>query len=121
EDKATSAPAARRRGYAWCTTGLFAGLVLVLLVVNGGIYQRERILADGQPVMLALAPVDPRSLMQGDYMALRFAAANQARQILDQAPAALAQAIDRRQGGWLALQADQAGEYHVRAVLAAPE
>src|SRR5690606_7317940 len=80
-----------------------------------------RILADGQSVMLALAPVDPRSLMQGDYMALRFAAANEARQHLDQAPVALARAIDQRQGGWLVLQADQTGEYHVRAVSASPE
>jgi uncharacterized membrane-anchored protein len=29
-------------------------------------------------VLLELAPVDPRSLMQGDYMALRFHAANEA-------------------------------------------
>ena len=27
---------------------------------------------DGQLVLLELAPVDPRSLMQGDYMALRY-------------------------------------------------
>src|SRR5690606_25902471 len=33
---------------------------------------RERHLTDGEIVLLELAPVDPRSLMQGDYMALRF-------------------------------------------------
>ncbi|XOT97907.1 GDYXXLXY domain-containing protein, partial [Alcaligenes pakistanensis] len=27
----------------------------------------------GQTVLLELAPVDPRSLMQGDYMSLNFA------------------------------------------------
>ncbi|MDR2129340.1 MAG: GDYXXLXY domain-containing protein, partial [Burkholderiaceae bacterium] len=32
----------------------------------------ERTLAAGQVVLVELAPVDPRSLMQGDYMALRF-------------------------------------------------
>lgn len=48
-----------------------AGL-LVLAVVNWGIYARERLLKTGQVVLLELAPVDPRSLMQGDYMALRF-------------------------------------------------
>src|SRR5690606_24345673 len=53
---------------------LWAGLAIVLLVVNTGIYQREQILQQGQTAVLALAPVDPRSLMQGDYMALRFAA-----------------------------------------------
>ena len=35
--------------------------------------QKENILASGQRVYLTLAPVDPRSLVQGDYMALRFA------------------------------------------------
>lgn len=48
-----------------------AGL-LVLAVVNWSIYARERLLETGQVVLLELAPVDPRSLMQGDYMALRF-------------------------------------------------
>jgi uncharacterized membrane-anchored protein len=48
-----------------------AGLI-VLGAVNWGIYARERLLAEGQVVLLELAPVDPRSLMQGDYMALRF-------------------------------------------------
>lgn len=51
-----------------------AGL-LVLAVVNWTIYARERHLAEGRVVLLELAPVDPRSLMQGDYMALAFAVA----------------------------------------------
>ncbi|CAM3611988.1 DUF4401 domain-containing protein [Bordetella sputigena] len=54
---------------------MVAGLVAVLAVVNTGIWQREQLLASGHVVRLALAPVDPRALMQGDYMALRFAAA----------------------------------------------
>ncbi|TMH00918.1 MAG: hypothetical protein E6H79_16185 [Betaproteobacteria bacterium] len=44
----------------------------VLLVVNLGIGQKERLIAHGQAVFVALAPVDPRSLMQGDYMRLNF-------------------------------------------------
>jgi uncharacterized membrane-anchored protein len=48
-------------------------LVLVLGVVNWSIYKKEQLLENGQIVYLQLAPVDPRSLMQGDYMALRFA------------------------------------------------
>ncbi|MDX8395650.1 MAG: GDYXXLXY domain-containing protein [Mariprofundaceae bacterium] len=47
-------------------------LCLVLLLVNGSIFTKEQHLADGKIVYLRLAPVDPRSLMQGDYMALRF-------------------------------------------------
>lgn len=50
--------------------------VLVLAILNWTIYARERHLAEGRIVFLELAPVDPRSLMQGDYMALRFRAAD---------------------------------------------
>jgi uncharacterized membrane-anchored protein len=46
--------------------------VAVLALANWTIFQRERHLAEGSVVLLPLAPVDPRSLMQGDYMALRF-------------------------------------------------
>ena len=48
-------------------------LLAVLGLVNFNIYKYEQHLADGDTVLLALAPVDPRSLMQGDYMRLRFA------------------------------------------------
>lgn len=54
---------------------VMAGLVLALAVVNIGIARRESLLRSGETVLLALAPVDPRSLMQGDYMALDFAIA----------------------------------------------
>ena len=37
------------------------------------IYQKEQIKAHGETVFLKLAPVDPRSLIQGDYMQLRYA------------------------------------------------
>jgi uncharacterized membrane-anchored protein len=50
---------------------VLAGLA-VLGVANWTIYQRERHLAQGTVVLLPLAPIDPRSLIQGDYMALRF-------------------------------------------------
>lgn len=58
----------------WRTLGILGGLALVLAFANGGIWQREKLLASGKVVILELAPVDPRSLMQGDYMALNFAA-----------------------------------------------
>jgi uncharacterized membrane-anchored protein len=56
---------------------LFTAL-LVLAIVNFSIYQREQLLTHGRVVLLELAPVDPRSLMQGDYMALRFQIADDA-------------------------------------------
>jgi uncharacterized membrane-anchored protein len=36
------------------------------------IVKKEELLKDGQLVLFELAPVDPRSLMQGDYMTLRY-------------------------------------------------
>lgn len=54
-------------------------LAAVLVLVNYGIWQRERLISHGRSVLLELAPVDPRSLMQGDYMALRFKVADEAR------------------------------------------
>lgn len=59
------------------TIAVLAGLA-VLAAVNWTIVQREQLIRDGTVARLELAPVDPRSLMQGDYMALRFQLANQA-------------------------------------------
>ena len=53
---------------------LLAGLA-ALALVDWTIAARERLVTEGRVVLLQLAPVDPRSLMQGDYMALRFRAA----------------------------------------------
>jgi uncharacterized membrane-anchored protein len=52
-------------------------LVIILGLVNWFIASKEKHLAEGKIVYLELAPVDPRSLMQGDYMALRFSLANE--------------------------------------------
>lgn len=46
--------------------------VLLLLAINISIWHKEQVLTHGKTVLLALVPVDPRSLMQGDYMSLRF-------------------------------------------------
>ena len=54
----------------------------VLAAVNLSIAGKERLLATGSVVYLQLAPVDPRSLMQGDYMRLDYTVANSARQAL---------------------------------------
>ena len=55
---------------------LLGGVLLTLLVANGAIWQKENLIANGTKVLVPLAPVDPRSLMQGDYMRLNFAAIN---------------------------------------------
>jgi uncharacterized membrane-anchored protein len=54
---------------------LWAVLALILAVANWSILSKERILADGQTMLLELAPRDPRSLLQGDYMQLRYSLA----------------------------------------------
>jgi uncharacterized membrane-anchored protein len=51
--------------------------LLVITVVNFLIVKKEHTLANGRTVLLRLAPVDPRSLMQGDYMILRYAMARE--------------------------------------------
>lgn len=51
---------------------LLGGTLLTLLVANTAIWQKQDLIAHGKPLYLALAPVDPRSLMEGDYMRLRF-------------------------------------------------
>ena len=47
--------------------------LLMLLPLNYKIWQFENVLATGKPVVLKIVPVDPRSLMQGDYMSLNYA------------------------------------------------
>ncbi len=47
--------------------------VLVLATMNYSIYEKEQIKQHGETLLLELAPVDPRSLIQGDYMRLRYA------------------------------------------------
>ncbi len=48
-------------------------LLLLIGFINWSIVKKEKTIKDGQLVLLSLAPVDPRSLMQGDYMRLRYA------------------------------------------------
>ncbi|EJF11497.1 GDYXXLXY domain-containing protein [Pontibacter sp. BAB1700] len=52
---------------------VLVNLVAVLAFFNLSVVEKEEILEDGQLVLLQLAPVDPRSLMQGDYMTLSYA------------------------------------------------
>ena len=58
------------------TITVWIGLASVLCVAGWIVWSNERILAHGQVVRLELAPADPRSLMQGDYMMLNYALVN---------------------------------------------
>ena len=51
---------------------IFAVLVLFLGGYGLSVYRMETVLAEGKTILLALAPVDPRAPLMGDYMALRY-------------------------------------------------
>ncbi len=53
--------------------------LLVLGFINFNIIQTEMHLTQGQVIFLQLAPADPRSLIQGDYMWLNYALNNEVR------------------------------------------
>ena len=56
----------------WARAGIALSLIAILTVANLGIRDKEALIHHGQPVFVELAPVDPRSLMQGDFMRLNF-------------------------------------------------
>ena len=66
----SSKTAMQNAAAAWIGIGVCA--CLVLAVANVGIWQKETLIAQGRPVFVEIVPVDPRSLMQGDYMRLAF-------------------------------------------------
>lgn len=55
---------------------IILNLFIVLGFINWSAVEKEETLAKGQLVLLELAPVDPRSLMQGDYMRLNYSITN---------------------------------------------
>jgi uncharacterized membrane-anchored protein len=66
------------------TLGLLAvGTAVALGAANYDVIKKEQVISSGQKIYISLAPRDPRSLMQGDYMALNFALPMGIRQELD--------------------------------------
>jgi len=55
-----------------------APTIVIPVLFNVSIHDREQTIANGETLFLELAPADPRSLMQGDYMQLRYAVENAA-------------------------------------------
>ncbi len=47
--------------------------LLVVALLGKSMLDKERLLVNGKQLYFRLAPVDPRSLMQGDYMRLSYA------------------------------------------------
>ena len=57
---------------------------LLLVVFAWGIVSKERVLREGTTVLVPLGSRDPRSLMQGDYMVLRYAVPDRILQAAEQ-------------------------------------
>lgn len=52
---------------------VFWGVALAVFgVMNAQILNKQSVLTSGQTMLLRIGPRDPRSLMQGDYMTLRY-------------------------------------------------
>ncbi|MBT9613059.1 MAG: GDYXXLXY domain-containing protein [Burkholderiales bacterium] len=51
---------------------LWVMALVILGVVNYAVWEKEQVVNQGRTVLLELAPRDPRSLMQGDFMALNY-------------------------------------------------
>ena len=56
---------------------LAATTAVVFAVFGWMVAAKEQAIASGRTILLELAPADPRSLMQGDYMVLRYAIARE--------------------------------------------
>jgi len=65
---------------------MFAITFILFGVFNISVYQKETVLSNGTTMLLELAPRDPRSLMQGDYMVLRYAIAGNLRSQMEKIP-----------------------------------
>lgn len=51
---------------------ILINVIILIGYINYSIYAKEKIINEGSLILLKLAPVDPRSLMQGDYMILNY-------------------------------------------------
>jgi uncharacterized membrane-anchored protein len=94
---------------------MLPALVLVVLTVGlvlGPSIQKQRILASGHTVLLPLAPVDPRSLMQGDYMQLRYELEFEIEQAFGQPFVELHDRADIPRHGELVIAVDEEGVGH---------
>ena len=83
--------------------------IVILGLVNYSIYSREALVSSGKTVLLELVPVDPRSLMQGDYMALRFAVTAQARRALRNSTETTDDNHNKAGDGYVVLAVDEQG------------
>lgn len=90
---------------------ILAGCILVFFLFFGyAVQQKEQLLENGERVILALRPVDPRSLMQGDYMILSLEIENAIHQAL-QAEKSPEKDLDAWLKGTIIAAPDESGVY----------
>jgi len=78
-----------------------AALLLILATTGFAIWQFEQTLKTGRVINIALAPLDPRSIMQGDYMALAYAIDRE-----------LPEDAAQHKYAWLSVDAEQRASLH---------
>ncbi|MBP3716280.1 MAG: GDYXXLXY domain-containing protein [Paludibacteraceae bacterium] len=61
----------------WKTTALSLNLAAVLVFFGLLLVKNEQVISNGPEIYLQLRPVDPRSIMQGDYMELNYSLCNE--------------------------------------------
>ena len=83
---------------------LALGLLLVLGGANYDIIRKQHVVDDGTQVLLPIRPADPRSLLQGDYMTLRYARAALP-------PDAFSESLPRRGTAIVKLDADGVAQF----------
>jgi uncharacterized membrane-anchored protein len=84
---------------------LLGSAVLALVIVNISIVKKENLARTGQTLFIQLAPVDPRSLIQGDYMRLNFATGARPEMESSDTPTALVGVLNE-DGVWTARRND---------------
>lgn len=112
--QAESSPSANANSAA--SVGIVLCLVASLATANTLIYQKERVLSSGRNVVLELMPVDPRSIMQGDYMTLRFRVQQHVYEILLDMPWEQSNAIRLAGKTLIMLSPNEEGVFGLKAI-----
>lgn len=86
---------------------ILGSLVLILGFFVRSVMQKQEILKNADLVLLELAPVDPRSLIQGDYMILDYQIAQEIRQNWYEQSDSLQHNIPKR--GYIYIELDSLG------------
>ncbi len=108
----SAVPTQRRALSPWA---IALALVATLGVVNLGIWRNEGLIALGQTLYVELAPLDPRSLMQGDYMRLNFRVPAEVQRALGPPGTSSRLAVARRDGRGVATLLRPAGAHEALA------